>query len=897
MQPTIMGDTNNNSSGPLLSRDIVESFFTNPLPGGENAWSRGTLGAAHRWGPALRAYTKTLASFSYPAALFWGEDLVLLHNNAWAEAGGISQQGQPQRGSLSPDTYQALQASLNGGKPTQILGHDILRTDTGTGDEYTLLVSPLFGTDNGDTSDPVGLLAQLLPPLNQKDTKIHDRDLPTRANPNLDAVDDVDGAVGAGRTPSPKDNVALDQHPFFHRFAEMVPCGIAILDHNAEAIFVNQHFFDLTSHQRDGHSFESWPKSIYKEDYDRVMNAYKEAFTSQKQLRTEFRASSQGHPWRLLFLNPLGDESLQHVSLREYGGFICSVIDITSEKSAELSERQAAKDARRRKEQQERFIDMISHEIRNPLSAVLHCSEDIAEAIRGGPNSVDINTIKESIDTIDLCIQHQQNIVNDVLSFSKLDSEMLSLSPRPSQPKPQVARSLKMFQPEFRKQGIEFEFQVDTSYISAHVSWVMADLPRIGQVLINLVTNAIKFTARKQGKKKVEVVIGASLDRPTSYPPNVVFFHSGQEYHLDSTKDSSWGNGEALYVMIAVKDTGIGISDEGQKRLFERFHQATPKTEDTYGGSGLGLNIARKICHMHGGEIGVSSKEHHGSTFGFFFKVRRADPPEDALSAEDEIREDEGEFAQQMRDKGTAEPDLADETKMPKSLHNAPICDTMYMEKTAGKEENVRRSHTAKIADDVDQKAEPSSSENDPLEDGRPSLSQTHDSGELWRSADITNRISGDEVAHDTGGESAEESVKTAKPHLLLVEDNVINQRLLFRKLEKQGFVVTAANNGEEAVEAIKNAPPHAPADQGLAFDVILMDQEMPRLDGNGASRAIRELERSNGTGRIRILGVTANVRKKQQDEMKEAGMDDVISKPYKIDQIVEKIRGMIGRP
>ncbi|MGG6496404.1 UNVERIFIED_CONTAM: hypothetical protein NY603_26140, partial [Bacteroidetes bacterium 56_B9] len=89
----------------------------------------------------------------------------------------------------------------------------------------------------------------------------------------------------------------------------------------------------------------------------------KEAFSSQQQLRTEFRARGEPHPWRLLLLTPLDDYNLQHVSLREKGGFICSIVDISSEKSAELNERKAAQQARERKEQQERFIDMISHEI------------------------------------------------------------------------------------------------------------------------------------------------------------------------------------------------------------------------------------------------------------------------------------------------------------------------------------------------------------------------------------------------------------------------------------------------------------------------------------------------------------------------------------------------------
>jgi hypothetical protein len=94
----------------------------------------------------------------------------------------------------------------------------------------------------------------------------------------------------------------------------MLPSGLAILDHEAKAVFVNQHFYQLTSHQSDDKSFKSWPQSIHPDDYNRVMDAYKEAFRSQKQLRVEFRAQGIDHPWRLLLLTPLGDDNLQHVS-------------------------------------------------------------------------------------------------------------------------------------------------------------------------------------------------------------------------------------------------------------------------------------------------------------------------------------------------------------------------------------------------------------------------------------------------------------------------------------------------------------------------------------------------------------------------------------------------------
>lgn len=366
------------------------------------------------------------------------------------------------------------------------------------------------------------------------------------------------------------------------------------------------------------------------------MSEYREAFRERRDVKVDFRCVSgdegerndpdqpENDVWRMFLLRPLN-------STRN-SGYICAVVDITELKTAELAQERTALDAKDRKQQQERFIDMVSHEIRNPLSAVLHLAEEIKEtskAMEGvGPRPEQVAEIIDAADTILVCVSHQSVLVDDILNFSKLDSAMMSLAPSVSQPKWVLSKQLKVFQAELKNNRIGFEYALDVSFGENGVDWVVADLARIKQVLVNLMTNAIKFTSKTNGERKITVAMGASIERPKSYPPDVVFFNDYNE-DRDQTRSLEWGDGPTMYLMVAVKDTGIGISAQDQARLFERFRQATPKTSEKYGGSGLGLSISRKLCQLHGGDIGVGSNEGQGSTFGFYFKVRRASPPAD----------------------------------------------------------------------------------------------------------------------------------------------------------------------------------------------------------------------------------------------------------------------------
>ncbi|KAF3049667.1 hypothetical protein E8E11_009231 [Didymella keratinophila] len=866
------------------------------------AWSKTTIGPRDSWSPALKCLVNScVLPMSHCCAIFWGR----LKRITKLQSRGIKHTAAGSARQNRQDAKFFLQKINNEDQESQILLSTLLDA-------------------NGSRQ---GVLAQLMQNNTvEKYTALEGLDKLAHRNPAKSEKkygnEKPDGRNNEGQ----KDAM---QTQLFQRFAELLPNGLAILDKDLEAIFVNDGFFKLTTNKM-ANEFRAWPESIHPSDYDRVMAAYRKAFSLREDLRIEFRCTSEATgeegEWRLFLFRPLSEDP--------EAGFICAVVDITEIKQAQLAQEKAATEAQERKEQQERFIDMVSHEIRNPLSAVMHLAEEVKDVTREiGSNHEDIkeqvSDIMDAADTILLCVSHQNTLVDDILSFSKLDSMMLSLVPRVVRPKWEFSQALKVFQSEFKAKSIKFHYAMDISYDDQGIDHVIADLNRMKQVLVNLITNAVKFTSRKKGERKITVSMGASAERPTSYPPNVIYFGQDKEtFHIDSTKSSEWGNGDAFYLMVAVKDSGIGISKEDQAKLFERFRQATPKTQEKYGGSGLGLFISRKLCQLHGGDIGVSSKEGDGSTFGFFFKVRRSD----GASNED----GRPPFGSRSNSENPATPNQRSQTPRPGySRGNSNLQGIKERTNEQGRRE-VKTEARETESEGKDKKAEnkneqerpglnmqltshsgvdtenvDSSLKNPPTEYFPESHPESNEDHRYEETENVAKQVSPPLEGHDgrvpysESGESVRQEAVADKAHkaqstqqkgdkrtLLLVEDNLINQKVLRRQLQTRGFEVFVANNGQEAIDAVAKRGETAAEDlhNRNYFDCILMDQEMPIKDGNQATSEIRQLQDEGKAGYSKILGVSANVREAQRNSMREAGMDDLISKPFKVDALVKKI-------
>ncbi|PHH90148.1 hypothetical protein CDD83_4395 [Cordyceps sp. RAO-2017] len=602
----------------------------------------------------------------------------------------------------------------------------------------------------------------------------------------------------------------------FTRMAEFAPVGMFIADGEGRITYCNDMWWRISRHSRFDETELAWMNSVRSEDRASLEEAWQRLLRERVTISVEFRfkhSQQKGDntmdTWVLMSAYP---EKNSDGDLKSIFGCIT---DISSQKWAEKVQSERREEAVELKRQQENFIDITSHEMRNPLSAILQCADQITNNIAAFTSHKIQEKVESLLDscldaanTINLCASHQKRIVDDILTLSKLDSNLLAVTPVDEQPIKVVQRALKMFESELMAHDIELEFSVDSSFERHGVEWAKLDPSRLRQVLINLMTNAIKFTQGRD-KRSITVSLSASRDISEVTSKGVFYFdrNNGQRSTgMDIDNPDEWGRGDRVNIHCSVEDTGPGLGEEELKILFQRFQQATPRTHVQYGGSGLGLFISRILTEMQGGQIGVTSVQGCGSKFNFYIQSRKClDPP-------------------------------------------------------AGFE----RISPFKIG----------------------------------RKAQAAPAVAAPQVRGTPPVHSAAGAPERPLFDVLIVEDNIVNQKVLQRQLRNCGNNTFVANHGREALQTLQKSRFWVGQEaEGVDISVILMDLEMPVMDGMTCARKIRELEREGTIVKhIPIIAVTAYARPEQIENAKAAGIDDVISKPFRIPELIPKIEELVGR-
>ncbi|KAF2712760.1 hypothetical protein K504DRAFT_427362 [Pleomassaria siparia CBS 279.74] len=630
---------------------------------------------------------------------------------------------------------------------------------------------------------------------------------------------------------------AEEQERLFQRLAQVAPGGLALVEADTGRLrFYNTTFEALINLKADENL--SWDNRIPKHPDDitkseKIWDRLVSTLSKQKETHFQFRVqmdmatsadANKPEDWKWIHA---------YASIeRDNMGFVKWVILFLTDVTPQFEEQgKRLEDALETKRQSENFIDMTCHEMRNPLSAIIQSADgilasfdaDTADALSPS-NSHVLSEVQasviDSVQTILLCAQHQKRIVDDTLTLSKLESNLLLIAPDRMQPVSLIERALQMYDAELTDAAIAWSISVDESYKGLNIDHVLLDASRLLQILINLLTNAIKFT-RNRDEKRIDIVLSASLEPPSAGTRDLEFI-TPRASHVDIFASPEWGKGQEMYLQFEVRDTGKGLTAEEISRLFSRFQQASAKTASQHGGSGLGLFISRELAELQGGQIGVSSVAGKGTTFAFYTKVRRY------------------------------QPEVSDDKATSESASDIPGVQPLQKPNA---------------------------------------VSMTYS-----------------DAVMATACEEATKPLEPSDLHVLLVEDSIINQKVTAIGLRKKGCTVHVANHGVECLEFLEkccyrqHSVPKIKINDELLIDseliapriplsVILLDQEMPVMDGLTCVRRIREMQRTGDlSGHIPVIACTGNARREKVSLSLEAGMDEVVTKPFRINELIPKM-------
>jgi PAS domain S-box-containing protein len=611
---------------------------------------------------------------------------------------------------------------------------------------------------------------------------------------------------------------------------------------NGQMEYLNPAWTEITGFAVEESIGRSFLELIHPEDLENHRELFEQLLQCQVPfIRVETRhfTSTSDYRWVELYARPVFDKE------GKISGTSGTLRDIHSRRATEANLKRTKEAAEAASRAKGEFIANVSHEIRTPMNAVIGMTGLLLDT-HLNPEQ------REYVETVRVSSENLLSVINDILDFSKIESSRMQLEEMPFCLRECIEEAIDLVLPAAIEKKLEIGYEIDLGLKSLIVS----DVTRIRQVLVNLVANAVKFT------KVGGILITVKIEQQRGYN---------------------------IGLCISVKDTGIGIPPDRIERLFQPFTQADSSTTRNYGGTGLGLVISRKLAELMGGTAWVESEAGKGSTFYFTLKARLAEEVLRPVEAGAELKYrklllyenneiSEAALLYQANYCGTpmkcvhslnelltavgeenfdllvlAAPMNADESvQLMNALHNS-------QEETPA---IALVEHVGERNTELDEILSPVERLNKPV-----------------KASHFDRLVRGLSKTLPASGLNAEEQERESAAikrniHILLVEDNPINQKVAMKIVTSLGYRADLAGNGLEALEAV----------QRQRYDVVLMDVQMPELDGLEATKRIRQMRTL--VQQPYIIAMTANAMKGDREACIQAGMDDYISKPIHVADI-----------